>query len=299
MDPRTARDELFAAPFDQFVETRARLAAELARAGQKDEGRALQKLRRPTLSAWATNQVVRRERAVVDAFCEASDRLRRSQGAMAAGASGRAEYQAAAEIYRHATAALADATRQVVGSSDGRGPDPHLVERVLSNFRTAATSDSRQAVLGGQLDRDVDPGEMSLAGLLGVTAVAVGDASAPPSSAPARAEKAEDPESMTRAAAEKAAEREREENARRLRAAKQEEAAAREAAERAAKAVTRARAARDEARDHLREAEAAVATAKEELNEAEKTLRDSERDEARAAKLVETALERRLALEPR
>ena len=76
MDLNQATDQLLSAAWESFVETRARLADELARAGQRDESRALKKLRRPTAAAWATNQVVRRERAAVDGYLAASDELR-------------------------------------------------------------------------------------------------------------------------------------------------------------------------------------------------------------------------------
>ena len=94
MDKREAEDQLFAASLDAFVETRARLAAALAAAGQKEDGQALKKLRRPSASAWATNQVVRRARAALNLFLEASARLRGSQGAIVAGRGDRGQYQA-------------------------------------------------------------------------------------------------------------------------------------------------------------------------------------------------------------
>jgi hypothetical protein len=49
--------ELYRAPHDQFVEVRKRLASDLAKGGDKAAGARLSKLRRPTVPAWAVNQL--------------------------------------------------------------------------------------------------------------------------------------------------------------------------------------------------------------------------------------------------
>src|SRR6516225_7784737 len=136
MDDREARDELYAAALDAFVETRARLAAALAAAGHKAEAQTLKKLRRPSPSAWATNQVVRRARGDVDAFLEASDRLRASQAALVGGQGDRGVYQADVEELRRASASLSEVARRILGER-GRADDRALVERVLANARAA------------------------------------------------------------------------------------------------------------------------------------------------------------------
>ncbi|HVU49875.1 MAG TPA: hypothetical protein VHL80_04265, partial [Polyangia bacterium] len=151
MQEREALDELFGASLDAFVETRARLAAALSAAGHKAEAQALKKVRRPSPSSWATNQVVRRARAEIDAFLEASDRLRGSQGAIVAGRGDRGVFQADAEDLRRATAALAEAARRLLAEL-GRPDDRALVDRVLANARAAAlTEAARASLLGGAL----------------------------------------------------------------------------------------------------------------------------------------------------
>ena len=183
MDQRDALDELFTTSLDAFVETRARLAAALLAAGRKDDAQALKKVRRPSPSAWATNQVVRRARAEVDAFLEASDRLRGSQGAIVAGRGDRGVYQADAEDLRRATAALTDAARRILAEL-GRADDRPVVERVLANARAAALTDAaRQALLEGALLADLDGGVDAFGGLLSAPPPASG--AAPPARAPA------------------------------------------------------------------------------------------------------------------
>src|SRR4051812_36772297 len=53
-------DALYALPLDEFVAGRKRLADELKREGAAAEAKSFLGLTKPTLSAWLTNQIVRR-----------------------------------------------------------------------------------------------------------------------------------------------------------------------------------------------------------------------------------------------
>ncbi len=255
MDAREALDELYAAPLDGFVEARARLGAALAAAGSKADAQALKKARKPSASAWATNQVVRRARAEVDAFLDASARLRQDQAAMLAGLADRETYQARADELRRATGALADAARRVLDEL-GRGDDRQLVDRVVANARGAALTDgARAALLEGRLAVDVDAGVDAFGGLLADGAAVV--VAPAPSRAPAAATRpaAAAPAPSAPTTRELEARRREEERARQREAARREEIAARAVAETAAAAAARAREARDEARRRLDDAE--------------------------------------------
>src|SRR3569832_144995 len=137
MDLSQATDELLAAPWEGFVEARGKLADELARAGKRDDSRALKKIRRPTASAWATNQVVRRARPAVDRYLAASGELRARQAALVGGGGARAAYQPAAEAFVLASAALSLAVRMVLVLG-GRDPDRALIVGVMANVRAGA-----------------------------------------------------------------------------------------------------------------------------------------------------------------
>src|SRR3569832_2384881 len=134
MDLSQATDELLAAPWEGFVETRGKLADELARAGKRDDSRALKKIRRPTASAWATNQVVRRARPAVDRYLAASDELRARQAALVGGGGDRAAYQPAAEAFRQTTTTQTQ-TNQKKQKQGGRDPDRAQIEGVMANVR--------------------------------------------------------------------------------------------------------------------------------------------------------------------
>ncbi|HTA18026.1 MAG TPA: hypothetical protein VK989_01970 [Polyangia bacterium] len=274
MDEREALDELYVAPLDGFVEARARLSAALAAAGRKADAQALKKARKPSAAAWATNQVVRRARAEVDAFLDASARLRQDQAAMLAGLADRETYQARADDLRRATAALSDAARRVLDEIK-RGDDRALVDRVVANARAAALTDgARAALLEGRLAGDVDAGVDAFGGLLADGAAL---AAAPaPSRAPAAAPRPS-PAAPAPTGRELEARRREEERARQLEAARREEIAARAVAETAAATAARARAARDEARRRLDDAEV-------ELEHAQRAAASAEAGAERAAR---------------
>jgi hypothetical protein len=290
MDPRQATGELFSAPLDAFVETRARLAAALIAAGHRAEGQALKKLRKPSPSAWATNQVVRRARAQLDAFLAASEHVRESQGALVAGRGDRGVYQADLEELRGATAALADAARRVLEET-GRGDDRALVDRIVANARTAAlTEGARAQLLGGELEADLDGGADAFGGLLAAGAAAH---AGPP--VRAQAPKPAPPAGPT--AREQEAQRREEARRRELDEATRDEAEARAAAATAETAAKRARQRHDDARRRDEEAERTVREASLALREAETAQRGAQREADEAAARAGRATRRREALE--
>lgn len=71
-----ALDELFAAPFPEFVDERKRLVVGLRGAGNKAAATALGKVNRPTLASWAINQLVRRSPAEVSEMFASAARVR-------------------------------------------------------------------------------------------------------------------------------------------------------------------------------------------------------------------------------
>jgi hypothetical protein len=312
MDPRAALDELFTAALDAFVETRARLAAALIAAGQKAEGQALKKVRRPSPSAWATNQVVRRARPEVDAFLAASERLRESQGAIVAGHGERGLYQADVEELRRATGALSEAAHRTLGAL-GRPDDRAVVERVLANARAGALSTtSRDALLGGELVADLETGGDAFGGLFAGGVPAPGVAAAPrraqvphptpappPREADARHEREADARREREADTRREREaREREEaRAKELADARREEADARAAASASEETSTRARTALEDARGRAEEAQRVAREAERALRDAEAAAARAQREAAEAETRAGRATRRREGLE--
>jgi len=65
-------DQLYALEPEQFVPARDRFAKDLRRDGDITAAKALKALRRPTVAAWAVNQLVRRHEGTVDELLEAT-----------------------------------------------------------------------------------------------------------------------------------------------------------------------------------------------------------------------------------
>jgi hypothetical protein len=99
-----AVETLFRAPHGDFVAERTRLAAELTKAGDAAGGRKLEKIRRPSITAWATNQLWWTERAAFTAFLRSAERLRDADLSAT-----QAHRKAHAELRERAAALLAKA----------------------------------------------------------------------------------------------------------------------------------------------------------------------------------------------
>ena len=94
-DVETELEQLFGLPLDQFTAARNELASRLKSAGQTDAAERVRELRKPSVPAWAVNQLARREPEAVGRLVESGERLRKAQAAALAGG------DAAAEELRH------------------------------------------------------------------------------------------------------------------------------------------------------------------------------------------------------
>jgi hypothetical protein len=231
MDPRA----LYGLPLDRFVPERGALAKELRKSGQPEQAEAVAALRKPSLAAWAVNQLVRTQgRAVAELF-DAGDAVRGAQTKLLAGQGRGDALREALGRERQAVGELVEVARGLL-DSDGRGLSSATLERVAETLEAAALDEAARAqVRDGCLQR-----ELRRVGL------GAGDADEEPS--PRR--KSED-----------------------LGALRKLEAEARRAAERAARERDAAQAGRDAAAEALRTAEASLAAATKRAREAEAAYR--------------------------
>ena len=259
-------DDLYGLPLDQFIPERTAMARELRKAGERERAGEVAALRKPSVAAWAVNQLVRTQRQPVADLLEAGDALRIAQDDVLAGRGDAQSLRAAVEHERAAVDALTDAARGLL-SSDGNELSETIIERVSDTLHAAALEDeARSQVSEGRLER-----ELRHVGLGGFGALGA----APP--AP-RAEKRAPKRSATKETGtdekQKARERERtareeakaREEARREARATEREAKRRE--ERAERAANLARERRDKAVEALREAEAGLEAAEAQLQDA-------------------------------
>jgi hypothetical protein len=279
-------DDLYGLPLDQFVPERAVLAKALRKGGDREQASKVAALRKPSVAAWAVNQLVRTQRDAVADLYAAGDALRGAQTDLLAGSGDGRALRAAGEQERAAVRALVEAARGLL-TSDGHELSETVVERVADTLHAAALDeDAREQVREGRLVRELR--HVGL-GLGESPSSSPGAAPAPKRAAPAapkrggakaKAAAAEAKPTPEQRAAERAAERERlaveraeQERAQRerdeaRRAARSAESAARRRAERAARALANAQERHDRAAQALADAEQELADAREEAAEA-------------------------------
>jgi hypothetical protein len=260
--PEAARDALYAAPLPEFLDLRARLAAELRTEGKKALAKAVLALRKPNAVAWGLNQLARRHPELLTRLREVRAHAEKAQGGGDSGKMRAAIAEYRAELDR--LVGLVEAGLIEAGSS----PTKEHLRNVRETLEAAALDPKG---LGAELARgclvrslENDDSEAS---------EAVWIAAPPPkrerdqrAPSPALHELTRPKEKVVDLAAERA------------------KAAARKAL--------------DEAIASLREAESSEATAREHLKDAERRLTDGVREVREARARVEAATRAALRLDP-
>jgi hypothetical protein len=243
MEPR----DLYGLPLERFVPERSALAKALRQEGRREQAAEVSALRKPSVAAWAVNQLVRTQGRAIDALYEAGDRLQQAQAGLIAG---RADAQALRESMVRERAAVNELVEKARGllSSQGHELSPTTLERVSETLHAAALDeDARAEVRDGCLHKELRH-------------VGLGSGGAPPpASKPTRGRE-------SKPAPRNGARR----DAQRLSAARKAEADARRAAELAGRELETAREHRDRLARSLDEAEAALAAAQERAEQAER-----------------------------
>lgn len=260
MEPR----DLYGLPLDRFTAERTALAKELRKAGRRDEAESVTKLRKPSLAAWAVNQLVRTQGRAVSELFTAGDDVQKAQSDLLSGG-GRSE------ALRDALAHERRAVRELVGvargllNSNGHELGPATLERVSETLEAAALeAEARVQVQEGCLDRELRHVGLGAPPPAGAPTTPPPGAATKPSAKPrrggrsarARATPPPPPPSALR----------------------RREAETRRAVGRAARELKIAQAARDAAADKLAAADAALGRAQEQAEHAEEAHRRAEEE---------------------
>ncbi|MFL5875566.1 MAG: hypothetical protein ACJ76T_06695 [Solirubrobacteraceae bacterium] len=250
-------DRLYGLPLEQFVSGRDALAKRLRGEKRRKDADAVKALRKPTVAAWAANQVLRSQPDGRRALLEAGDALRAAQEDLLAGRGDAAAARSAAEGERRAVGDLVSAARGLA-RDEGFLSDA-VLDRVRETLHAAATDDDARAeVEAARLDRERRPA--AFGGVEGFAVAPPARARAAPTKRPRPAQPAH-----RKPAVDGEADRERE---------------AEREAERERRAAERDR--RRELQAALREAKAAERDAGRRRREAERAAHDAERQFARA-----------------
>ena len=109
-------DELYRAPFDEFVARRDALAKSLRKDGRREQADEVKRLKKPALSAWALNQL---PRDAIDALLAAGAALRQARGGDTLRDATRDERAAVEDLASQATALLRQSGHPVTDKTAG------------------------------------------------------------------------------------------------------------------------------------------------------------------------------------
>ena len=148
-------DHLYGLALDRFIPERAALARELRSGGDREQAAVVAALRKPSVAAWAVNQLTRTQRREVERLWAAGDALRDVQTSVLSGGADARDLRSAAEGERSAVDALVDSARGLL-SSGGHELSAATVERVAETLHAAAVDDGARAqVTEGRLVREL------------------------------------------------------------------------------------------------------------------------------------------------
>jgi hypothetical protein len=272
-------DELYQLPLSEFTPARNALAARLRKSGKGGDADEVRSLVKPSIPAWAVNQVYWKHRPAFDRLLESGDRLRNAQSSTLAGKSG--DVRGALDSVRESLSELSRLAAQEL-ENVGHNASPGVMRAVTATLEAlSAYGSGSSAPPAGRLVDEVDP-----PGFETLAALVPNAAGAPSGDAPRRVLQfqhhgvpANRPAGETREA--------RREEERRAKLA-----AAKAAVQEAEQSLREARGTAQEAQSALKKAAANAKDTEEAMIEAERVL-DKAAKEAHAARQVA----RRLAAE--
>src|SRR3954451_5770403 len=144
--PDEIADDLYGAPFDEFIARRDAAVRDLRREKRREEADAVKSLRKPALSAWAVNQLARRERDAVDGLLAAGAALRQARGGDALRDATHEERDAVADLAARAAELL---------RGEGQGGAEKTETELRETLHAAALDDEARGLL--EVGRLVEP----------------------------------------------------------------------------------------------------------------------------------------------
>ena len=148
-------DALFRLPLAEFTSARNSLAARLKKDGQGNEAIRVKALVKPSITAWAVNQLYWMHREAFDRLIATSQRFRQAQSSLLAGKAAdmrgplEARHEALSELSLHATGLLREA---------GSNPTPDTIRRITATLEAmSAYASFPDDLAPGRLNHDVDP----------------------------------------------------------------------------------------------------------------------------------------------
>src|SRR5262245_17792627 len=155
-------DALFRLPLAEFTGARNELATRLKKSGNSDEANQVKALAKPSISAWAVNQLYWQHRDIFDQLIATGQCFRKAQTAGKV-----ADIHGALEARREALSQLSNLAMALLRDA-GHNPSPDTERRVSTTLEALSVYASLPGgPPSGRLTQDVDPpGFDSLASLM-------------------------------------------------------------------------------------------------------------------------------------
>lgn len=145
-------DALFMLPVAEFTAARNELAAQLKKSGKRDESERVKALAKPSVTAWAVNQLYWQHREVFDQLIATGQRFRKAQ----AGAKV-ADMRDALDARRESLLELSELATELLGDA-GHNPTPETIHRISTTLEAiSAYATFSDDLRPGHLSRDIDP----------------------------------------------------------------------------------------------------------------------------------------------
>jgi hypothetical protein len=167
-------DALFKLPLAEFTGARNALAAKLKKSGRGDDAARVKALGKPSVSAWAVNQLYWNHREAFDRLVASGERFHKAQTSRSTGKV--ADMRATLEARREDLAKLSEFAASLLRDA-GHNPSLDIIRRVTATLEGisafASRSDGRHPWRPGRLTEDVDPpGFESFASFVAVAGMA-------------------------------------------------------------------------------------------------------------------------------
>ena len=148
-------DALFRLPLAEFTGARNALAAQLKKDGRGAEAADVKALGKPSVSAWAVNQLYWNHREAFDKLIASGERFHKAQSARSGAKV--TDMRAAMDARREALTTLSDLAAQVLRDG-GHSPSPDTIHRITTTLEGVSAYASRDdGPQLGRLTHDIDP----------------------------------------------------------------------------------------------------------------------------------------------
>jgi hypothetical protein len=148
-------DALFKLPLAEFTGARNALAAQLKQRGRGNDASLVKALTKPSISAWAVNQLYWKHREAFDDLLATGERFRQAQASGLAGK--KADMRGPLNARREALSHLSDLTNVLLRDA-GHNPTPDTLNRIVTTLEAvSAYASLSDGPTPGRLTRDVDP----------------------------------------------------------------------------------------------------------------------------------------------